>query len=43
MVEALIKMEKIEKVEDKNGDLVIPEDVKNLFSLMDFAGKLLRP
>jgi len=38
MVEALIKMEKIEKVEDKNGDLVIPEDVKNLFSLMDFAG-----
>merc|ERR1712083_13126 len=38
MVEALVKMEKIEKVLDDNEDLVIPEDVLNLFSLMDFAG-----
>merc|ERR1719495_501467 len=38
MVEALVKMEKIDKVLDENGDLVIPEDVLNLFSLMDFAG-----
>ena len=30
MVEALVKMEKIDKVLDKNEELVIPEDVLNL-------------
>ena len=34
----LVKMEKMEKVLDKNDELVIPEDVLNLFALMDFAG-----
>ena len=34
----LVKMEKMEKILDKNDELVIPEDVLNLFALMDFAG-----
>merc|ERR1711860_39831 len=40
MVEALVKLEKIhpEHVEDKEGELVIPNDVLNLFALMDFEG-----
>ena len=38
MVEALIKMQKMEKKLDTDGNLVVPEDVLNLFSLMDFAG-----
>ena len=40
MVEALVKLEKIhpENVEDKEGELVIPNDVLNLFALMDFEG-----
>ena len=40
MVEALIKLEKVhpEHVEEKEGELVIPDDVLNLFALMDFEG-----
>jgi Ca2+-binding EF-hand superfamily protein len=42
MVEALFKLEKIhpkDMAEDSKGELVIPDDVENLFSLMDFGGE----
>ena len=38
MVETLDKLEKIEMREDDKGNLIIPDNVENLFSLMDFGG-----
>ena len=39
MVEALVKLEKIHPQKEAEGEeLVIPDDVQNLFSVMDFGG-----